>query len=355
MRTFFFSVLVFILLASGVRQLKANTPKDSDFNPQSFTEEKSSSSRKIKVSGKALKPENILVKEGDSIEPGQPLITRQFEIDTLESQRSKVLEKVEFISSQQILKPIEPISRDYPSLPHANFDADTLRISAIQSRCDRMRVDLDSAKSAEFSYLSAASVDKLEQSKQHKSRELNQAKDLLSNLRSLDFEAHYVTHQEEVVKSLTEEVQQIDGDILVELGKIQEKLSLAQISKANAVSEFESKLSDCEQQLQISQANLIQSKYQREILEQDYERSLAIHLQEQDRNKQNYQRDMVEYNQAIETQRLALFDANSSLDQIDLKLSEITEVKSPYEGKISRVKIVDSVDGFINVEFTLVY
>lgn len=355
MRTFFFSILLFILFISGVRQLQANTPKNSDFSPQSFTEEKSSSTKKIKISGKALRPENVLIKEGDRVQSGQPLITRKFEIDQLESQRSKILERIQFLETKQPIKPIEPIERTYPALPEANFEAESLRLSAISARCDRLNLDLEAAKNTQLSYLSAAGIDKLERSKQHKARELNQAQDLLVNLKSLNFQSHYITHQEEKIKKITEEIQQIDSDILVETGKLQERLSLAEIQKNSAIASVEEKLADCNQQLQIFQANLLEAKYKREILEQDYQRSLAIHLQEQNRNQQNYQRDLVKYNESVESQKLALFQANEELTQTDLRLSEITEIKSPYDGEITRIKILNSVDGFVNVEFTLVY
>lgn len=361
MRSFFFSLLLFFLLVFGVNNLKANESK-SDFVPK--TEENSSfispsspvkSQNKIKISGKALTPDNILVEEGDRVSAGSPLISRKIEIETLELQRSKVLERIAFLKNQQLIKPIEPVSREYPKLPLANFEAENLQISAIASRCDRIEVDLENIKNSNISYISAASVAKLEKLKQQKNRELFQAQDLLNNLKSLDFEAHYISHQEEKIKFLSGEIEQIDSDILVEQGKLQEKLSHLETGKLSAIASAENALLDCRERLQISQAQLEQSKYQREILEQSHARSLAIHLQEQDRAVQIYQRDLIEYSKAVEALKLNLFEAEKSLSEIEFKLSEITEIKSPYDGQITRIKVINSSDGYLNVEFTLLY
>ena len=362
MRSFFFSLLLFFLLVFGVNNLKANESK-SDFVPK--IEDNSSiiypsssvvkPQNKIKISGRALTPDNILVKEGDRVSAGSPLISRKVEIEGLELQRSKVLEKIAFLKSQQLIKPVKPVSREYPKLPFANFEAENLQISAITSRCDRIEVDLENTKNLNINYLSAASINKLEKFKQQKSRELFQAQDLLNNLKSLDFEVHYISHQEEKIKFLSEEIEQIDNDILVEQGKLQEKLSQLETNKFSAIASAENALLDCRERLQISQAQLEQSKYQREILEQSHARSLAIHLQEQDRAAQIYQRDLVEYEKAVGALKLNLFEAEKSLSEIEFKLSEITEIKSPYDGQITRIKILDSTDGFVNVEFTLLY
>lgn len=361
MRSFFFSLLLFFLLVFGVSNLKANESK-SDFVPKtgensSFISPGSSvkSQNKIKISGQALKPENILVKEGDRVSAGASLISRKVEVESLELQRSKVLERIGFLKNQRIIKPIEPISREYPKLPLANFEAETLQVSAVKSRCDRLEVDLENTKGIEYNYLSAASVAKLEKLKQQKNRELFQAKDLLNNLKSLDFELHYISHQEERVKLLGGEIEQIDSDILVEQGKIQEKLGDLESRKLSAIADAENSLLDCRERLQISRAQLEQSKYQREVLEQSYARSLAIHLQEQDKAAQIYQRDLVEYSKAVDALKLNLFEAEKSLSEIEFKLSEITEIKSPYDGQITRVKTINSTDGYLNIEFTLLY
>ena len=362
MRSFFFSLLLFFLFVFGINNLKANESK-SDFVPKtgdnsSFISPSGStniSKNKIKISGRALKPDNILVKEGDRVSAGAPLISRKIEIETLELQRSKILERIAFLKNQQLIEPIKPISREYPKLPLANFEAETLQISAIQSRCDRAEIDLENTKNLNINYLSAASVARLEKLKQQKNRELFQAKDLLNNLKSLNFEAHYISHQEEKVKVLTAEIEQVDADILVEQGKLQEKLGQLEASKLGAIVSAENSLLDCRERLQISQAQLEQSKYQREILEQNHARSLAIHLQEQDKAAQIYQRDLVEYNKAVEALKLNLFDAEKSLSEIEFRLAEITEIKSPYDGEITRIKIINSSDGYLNVEFTLLY
>lgn len=363
MRSFFFSLLLFFLLIFGVNNLKANESK-SDFMPEtgensSFTSPSGSNvsknKKKIKIFGRALKPENILVKEGSLVSAGAPLISRKIEIETLELQRSKVLERIAFLKNQQVIEPIKPVSREYPALPSANFEAETLQISAVNARCDRIAVDLENIKESNISYLSAAPVARLEKIKQQKSRELFQAQDLLNNLKSLKFEAHYISHQEEKIKLLNSEIEQIDSDILVEQGKLQEKLGQLEANKFGAIASTENVLLDCRERLQISQAQLAQSKYQREILEQNHARSLAIHLQEQDKAMQIYQRDLVEYNKAVEALELNLFDAEKSLSEIEFKLAEVTEIKSPYDGEITRIKIVDSSDGFLNVEFTLLY
>lgn len=362
MRSFFFSLLLFFLLIFGVNNLKANESK-SDFVPKigdnsSFVSPSGSGVKpqnKIKISGRALTPDNILVKEGDRVSAGSSLISRKIEIETLEFQRSKILERIAFLKNQQLIKPIEPVSREYPKLPLANFEAENLQISAIASRCDRIEVDLENVKKLNVNYLSAAPISRLEKLKQQKSRELFQAQDLLNNLKSLDFEAHYISHQEEKVKFLGGEIEQIDSDILIEQGKLQEKLSQLEANKFTAIASAENALLDCRERLQISQAQLEQSKYQREILEQNHARSLAIHLQEQDRAVQIYQRDLVEYEKAVEALKLNLFDSEKSLSEVELKLAEITEIKSPYNGEITRIKIINSSDGYLNVEFTLLY
>lgn len=362
MRSFFFSLLLFFLLIFGVNNLKANESK-SDFIPKtgdnsSFISPSGSTNvfkSKIKISGRALRPDNILVKEGDRVSAGVPLISRKIEIETLELQRSKVLERIAFLENQQLIKPIEPINREYPKLPLANFEAETLQIFAIASRCNRAEIDLENAKNSNINYLSAAPVAKLEKLKQQKNRELFQSQDLLNNLKSLNFEAHYISHQEEKIKILTAEIEQIDADILVEQGKLKEKLGQMEANKSSAIASSENALLDCRERLQISQAQLEQSKYQREILEQNYARSLAIHLQEQDKAAQIYQRDLIEYNKAVEALKLNLFDAEKSLSEIEFKLAEITEIKAPYNGEITRIKVVNSTDGYLNVEFTLLY
>lgn len=350
MKTLFFSILIFLALVAG---LKAQSPQKSDFTPQESSP--TVSQNKIKITGRALKVEDILIKEGDRVVAGQPLISRALEIRALESNQAKALERLNFLQAQEIPKPIEPIAREFANLPASNFNAEEMRISALRSRCDREVISLETLKSEDLGFSSNAGLSKLENLKQHKSRELFQAQDLLNNLSSLGFEPHYIAHQTEKIKKLTEEVEKIDNDILVEQGRLQEQISAFQKGKTEAILKAEFSVADCQERLQIAEAELQKSRYNRELLEQQHARSLAIYLQEQDKSAQIYQRDLADYQKSIEAQKLRLFELESALSDIEFKLSEITEVKSPYDGEIVRIKIVNSTDGFINVEFTLNY
>lgn len=355
MRTIFFSILIFLALIAG---LKAQSPTKQDFIPRGNSDSTNivpPVQNKIKITGKALRAEDILVKDNQQVNSGEPLISRALEINALESRRTQAIERLNFLKSQQISEPIRPIEREFADLPPSNFNAEEMRISALQSRCNRESSFLESAKQEELGFLSNAGLSKLESLKQHKSRELFQAKDLLNNLQSLGFEPHYIAHQTEKIKALTEEIEVIDNDILIEQGKLQERISSFQSQKEEILLRAEYSLADCEERLQIAQAELQKSKYNRKLLEQQHSRSLAIYLQEQDKAAQIYQRDLSDYQKNLEAQKLKIFELESALSDIEFKISEITEVKSPYAGTITRVKVVGSSDGFIDVEFTLNY
>jgi biotin carboxyl carrier protein len=350
MKHFFFSTLIFLALIAG---LKAQTPKKTDFNPT--TTSAITQQNKIKITGKALKIEDILVKEKTKVKAGQPLISRSLEISNLESQKTNTLERLNFLKKRVIPVPIKPIKRNFPELPVANFDGEELKIKALQSKCDRELINLENIKSSESPFLSNATLNKLEKLKQQKAKELFQAQDLLNNLKTLNFENHYISYQEEVIKKLKDELELINNDILIENGRLQEKSSINQENKINKISQAETAIAECKERLQIAQSELAQSKYNRQILEQQYSHNLAVYQQEQDKNEQIYQKDLIEYQKSLEAQKLAIFETENLLTQIESKLAEITEVKSPYDGEITRIKIIGSSDGFINLEFTLVY
>lgn len=347
MKSLFFTVLVFLALIAGMRAQSTD-----DFTPSASQDE---SKNKIRITGKALRTDDILVVENQQVTLGEPLISRALEINAIATEESKTLERLSFVKSQQILEPIKPIAREFVDLPPSNFKPEELSISALESRCAREEFSLEIAKSQDLIFSSDAGLAKLEQKKQHKSRELFQAQDLMNNLQTLKFENHYIRHQSENIKKLVEEVEQIDKDILIEQGKINERISGFESDKKSSIQSAEDTLQNCRERLQIAVAQFEKAKYERALLEQNHLRSRAIYLQEQDKSEQIYQRDKSEYQRRIEAQRLNVFDLELQLTDIEFRRSQIAEIRSPYTGVIRRVKIDSASDGFINVEFTLNY
>jgi biotin carboxyl carrier protein len=284
---------VSLLLSGCVAQAQNSTPPPtpSSFTPiPSPTVSPTQRTGRFKLQLTLTAPEDLKVKEGDTVLVGQVLSDRTRERQRLENQRAQVEIQIERLK-QPPIKPLAPKqASEMASLPPPNLLQEV------------------------------AEIDRLQLTFQQVEQRWLQQQQKLAVLDSMQAEipSSTIPHEQEVGRQRERDVKQAKSDL---------ELAKAKLERAK-------------------------SDYQREQYENSLERGKRdIELE---RQRLEYQRQMQEWEKQERDRTFQLSQVNIQLQNLDTQLNQLSQVKAPYAGKVQRVRWEGQNDKNLSVELTLI-
>ncbi|NEQ24658.1 MAG: hypothetical protein F6K28_37235, partial [Microcoleus sp. SIO2G3] len=285
-------LILLALMASGCagRAISQNVPATSTTDPNVITSEGSSGQR-LTMRLTLSAPEDLKVREGEAVQQGQAISDRARERQRLTAQRRKLELQMQQL---QTPTPAPPPARPVPEvagLPPASF--------------------LDEVATVERQRVTVAAQERAMQQQQR-------MVDMLTALPDAQLPESTIPHETEVLAQRQQAIDQANADL---------QLAEAQLGQAQQ-----------ERQFQEYQHSLEMSK-----------RAIAI---EQGRLQRSEQ---LQNQQEQEQQRLyQIAQLEMQMQTIDTQLFQLSAVRSPYSGTISRIKFEGQNDQALTVELTLV-
>ena len=234
-------------------------------------------------------PEDLKVREGESVNVGQILSDRTRERQRLEAQRAQVEIQIQRLN-QPPIKPLMPkrIS-DVSAFPAPSFLEEVAGVDQQTLNVEKSRRD----------------------------RELQVRKiDVIQGMGDLP-----------------------PSTLLHESEKLREK---------------ETALSLSESELELSKAKLDKAKKDYEYKEYQYSLELSKREIDIQRQTQEYSRQMQEWEKQERDRTFQLSQVSIQLQNLETQLNQLSQVKSPYAGKVQRIRWEGQNDKNLSVELTLI-
>ena len=235
-------------------------------------------------------PEDLKVREGDTVNVRQILSDRTRERQRLEAQRAQVEIQIQRLN-QPPIKPLAPRqSTEMAALPPPNVLQEV------------------------------AEIDRLQLTFQQVEQKWLQQQQKLAVLDSMQAEIppSTIPHEQEVGKQRERDVKQAPADL---------ELAKAKLERAK-------------------------SDYQREEYTNSLERGKRdIELE---RQRLEYQRQMQEWEKQERDRTFQLSQVSIQLQNLETQLNQLSQVKSPYAGKVQRIRWEGQNDKNLSVELTLI-
>ena len=249
-----------------------------------------SSPRRLTVTVRVQEPEDLKVKEEDTIKAGQVIADRERERTRLTSQKQQLELSLQRLKTSTISPPSSPKSVPVvKALPPISFAEHEAAIEKAKVAIASIESEIE-LKQQEITYLSE-----------------------LSNLDPIILE-HEQVKLKELKQSHTEAVR----DYQLAVGKLQSA------KESRAYQEYQASVNTAQRVEQYNQAQL------------------------------NYQRQLAEYEQRLTDKEFQITQVKSKLNNVDNAIAQLAQVKAPYSGTVRRVKwLGQSPDGSLTAEVTL--
>jgi len=299
-------------------------------------------SRPVKITLTLSSPQDLKVREGDIVHEGQILADRDYERNRLENQRREVLNAIAKIEQtpQPVILPAPPIS----NLPPVSFAEEEAQVQAAELKFTQAQRNYQSAISGDPLIGEKAQIDyaEAEVKDSYRKVELQQRKlDAVVILTRLPQEV--VAHETEKYKeqrSLWEKAQ-ADWDFK----KAQYKQ--VQQQRSQLVADLGNKVELARAELELAQAKYRTAKERR--ANEEYQQRIESARRQEEANKNAI---------AASTQKLdreyKLAQLKDQAAQIEEQTAQLTQIKSPYNGRIKRIKTESQSNNNITVALTLV-
>jgi hypothetical protein len=236
-------------------------------------------------------PEDLKVKEGDTVLVGQTLSDRTRERQRLEAQKAQVEIQIQRLN-QAPIKPIAPKRiPDVAALPAPSFLEEVAAVEQQVLREEQQRRDL-----------------------MQQQRKL----DVIAGMPQGDVPPSTLSHESEVLSQRERNLKQAESE---------SDLTKAKLEKAKR-------------------------DYQRE--EYQYSLELSKREIDIQRQQQEYQRQQQEWEKQDRDRTFQLSQVSIQLQNLDTQLNQISVVKAPYAGKVQRIRWNGQNDKNLSVELTLI-
>jgi len=335
--TFWIAIAVFgcaVVLAQSPSQV---SPKKN--NEASIT---ASQTKRFKITLTLSSPQDLKVREGDLVREGQILADRDYERSRLTNQRREVLGAIAKIEQtpQPIILPPPPLR----NLPPISFAEEEAQIEAAELRFTQAQRIYQAALSGDPLVGEKAQIDYAETEVKdfYRKVELQQRKlDAVVQLKNLPPEiAVHETEKYKEMRSLWEKAQ-ANWDFK----KAQYKQVLQQ--RTGLVVDLGNKVELARSELELAQAKYRTAKERR--ANEEYQQRIELARRQEEANKNAI---------AASTQKLdreyKLAQLKDQTAQIEEQIAQLTQIKSPYNGRIKRIKTESQSNNNITVALTLV-
>lgn len=278
-----------LILGGCAGETIAQPPPTSQ--PTVVTTEQAPTTNRFKLKLTLSAPEDLKVREGDTVKANQILADRTRDRARLLGQKRLLQLQIAKLSQPAAAPPPRRPIPEVTALPSPSFLSEVAAI--------------DQAK------LKAAAV---ERSRNQQQRKL----DLLKTMPSSEIPEATVPHEEEVLKLREQELGQANADIEFAKGK------LAQAQSDRQHQEYLHSMEMSRRAISMEQAAL---EYQAQLQHQEDE--------ERDRGYE-------------------LAQLTAKLQELDTQIAQLSAIRSPYDGTVQRVKFLGQADQSLSVELVLV-
>jgi hypothetical protein len=255
------------------------------------TETPQPSQQRFKLKLTLSAPEDLKVREGDGVMVGQILADRVRDRQRLEGQKRQLQLQIEKLQLPIVgAPPVRPIP-EVAALPAPSF--------------------LEEVAAVEQMKLKAQATQRMKEAQQRKL-------DLLQSMPQNELPEAVIPHEQGLLEQRQREVDQANAEV---------DLSRARLAKAQE-----------ERQYQEYQHSLELSK-----------RAIAIQQAELQRQEERQRQQEQERDQEFKTAQL-----QAQLQQLNTQLFTLSAIRSPYSGKVQRIKFEGQNDQNLTVELTLV-
>ena len=248
--------------------------------------------RTLPLTFNVSEPGDVKVRQGQIITAGQAIADRTKERRILENQRKRIELAIQKLETNEVL----PVPSPPPPPAMAELPAPTFVDQ--QAELDKARLEV--AQAQESVSLQQRKLAVLETIPQH----------------------------------------EIPEAVIPHESRLQDKI-YSELDQANA-------------QLKIAMAKLEEAKAAREYLE--YQHSLKRADREAQQNQQilEYQRQKQEEAGRLEQRQVEVANLTIKLQETEAKLQELSTIRSPYPGKVQRVRFLKQENNLLNVEVLIV-
>ena len=311
-------------------------------------------SRLHKLSIQVIKPDDLKIKQGDSINVGQIIADRTDERQQLLVQQNQIELSIKQIESRKIIEPNKPKNvPEMATLPEANFVVEEAAINEASRNLDKVKRSFDfnnrakdynnvSEKNAvETAKIKLESHQKLIESQQQKIIAIKSLKDINSSV---------LEHESKKLESLQQEKSILESN----LKQAESSLAAAVISISQQTDNLNSEILKAEAALELSKAKLEKAKSDRKQLEYQHSINLARRIEESNQAESFYSRQLQETENQKRDKEFQLAQLRSKLDETKVKLSALSTVRSPYSGTVRRIKWGKQNNNVLDVDITIV-
>jgi hypothetical protein len=309
----------------------------------------------LKIELDVSNPDDILVKEGQTVAANQLIAARQSERSTLTAQLQETNLSIEKLNAAPKVSQLPPAGvKTLNSLPpKTSYTEEQAQITAAAARVSDLQRKYALAQAgAEATLIETQKVRgsriALKQA-QEKIATHQQKIDALSTLDDIDeaVKEHEKVKLRELNRSLIEATTKLDQEIATE--------NIAKATRTSHLADSQFEITGAQRELQLAKSRLATAIEKRKQLEFDYQVKGMEHTQQA-------QRIELERVKLQETSKLASHDREYQIAQLVLKkgqiqkqLSTIGAIRSPSQGTIRRVKLVAQHGSLLRYEVALVY
>jgi multidrug efflux pump subunit AcrA (membrane-fusion protein) len=160
-----------------------------------------------------------------------------------------------------------------------------------------------------------------------------------------------ITKAKAILERTTEKakLQQRMLDLLRTSNALPEMVEHETVKLGEAIAESEAAMAEYD----LAKGRLLKAQADYQKLQYDHSVNLSRAIEEQSRAAQIYQQRLGEVAEQKRIKESQISQLKLQLQAIDDKLSLLAQIKSPYDATIRRIRIIDQVGNFLNVELVL--
>lgn len=308
--------------------------------------------RTLKFSIQLSSPEDLKVKQGDRVQAGQLLADRTKERQKLELQQEQLQIGLNKIKTQKIIDPPTPSTiPGMLELPSADYSVEVANIEKTKLKLKQIDAKLrqeEAAVSIPPDVLSAK-LEEAKEAEKEAQRQLELQIKKSEAVRELNLARHYEDHEKVVTEKLeaeskkaTAEITNIEAEIGQAINDNRFKISQMSLDKQQAEAEVKVNFSQLE-------------KAKRKRLEDEYNHRLTLirRIEEANQSESIYAYRKQETDEKRRNQQFQLAEVQSKLTAIEQQLSNLSTVRSPYNGTVRRIKVEKQTNNQLEVSIIM--
>lgn len=355
------SILLIALLISGcsaIAQPEPKTQRDAllEQQPETFTTKQQTKSvgqpRTLKFSIQLSSPEDLKVKQGDKVSAGQLLADRTKERQRLELQRQQLQISLSKIQSQRIIDP--PIPTEIPgllALPEADYSVELAKIN--QAKLKLQQLDEKLRKEEAIALIPpdilSAKLEEARDNEKESQRQLELQIKKAEAVRDLNLARHYEDHEKVITEKLEAEAKKATAEIT----NIEAQIAQAINDNRFKISQLSLDKQQAEAEVKVSYSELEKAKRKRKEDEYNHRITLIRRLEEANQAESIYAYRKQETDEKRRNQQFQLAEVQSKLTAIEQQLSNLSTVRSPYNGVVRRIKIEKQTNNQLEVSIIM--